>query len=215
MTYIPYGNFNRGVLPFCNGLPEIVALDAIRNAAIEFCDQSHWLQYTPDATTGIANIATYQLDTPTDTIVARVMNAWWDSYIMVAKSDDQLQELFGIDWRTVQGTPRYYVQTDDATSLVVVPFPLITEANSLTSLVVLRPSRDSLTCDQVLYEYWYDAICSGALSKLMSTPGQAYTNLKVAAEHAIKFRDGVSRAKIERNRGMNRANVVMRPPRIF
>lgn len=215
MTYIPYANFLREVLPYCSSAPEIVAQNAIRNAAIEFCDKSHWLLYTPDAANGVANVSEYDIDTPNDTRLARLITAWWDNAQIMPKSEEQLRDLYGVDWRTITGSPNAYTRTDDTTQIVVVPYPVVSEPSALTMIIAIAPTRDSLTCDSDLYERWAEVIAHGALARLMSTPAQAYTNMSASVAHAVQFRAGISDAKIERNRGLDRAVLNARPPRFI
>lgn len=213
MTYVPYDSFLRGVLPFVAGCPELIAIDALRNAAIEFCEQTHWLQYDADAQNGVANVATYWLDCPNDTIITRVSDAWYDCWHLAAKSPDQLSAMSGIEWRTLGGNPRFYTASGDSTQLTLVPYPLVTESLALTAIVTIRPSRNSLTIDQDVYEKWYEVITAGALARLLAMPGQSFTNGTRSAKADQDFRRGIAKAIADRNRGDTRANLVMRPPR--
>lgn len=213
MSYVSYDKFLPAIVPFCNGVPDELAIDAARNAAIEFCEETHWLQYTPDAVTGIVNIASYQLETPNDTIMARVAEAWYNTFPLTPQTEEQLVAKCGVDWRTLTGGPSYYLSNDDATVIVLVPMPSVTLVNGLTSIVVLRPTRASTTVDGDLYEKWYEVIAAGAKSRLQSTPAQSYTSPTAAARSEAMFRSGIAKARIERNRGLSRTNMVLRPPR--
>jgi len=212
MTYVPYDGFLQEVLPQCPGVPELVAINAIRNAAIDFCEQSQWLQYPAAAIDGVANQAVYALAVLTDTRVSMITDAWWDTLRLIPKSEDQLAQLFGADWRTMQGGPNYYLRDTDPTSITVVPYPIISEPGALTMKTTLCPTRASMTVDPNLIEYWLEPIASGAKARLMAMPGQPYFNRTSALAEALMFRKGVSDAKIQVNRGLGRAVVNMRPP---
>lgn len=212
MSYVAYTGFLRSVLPFCNGVPQAVAIDAIRNAAIEFCEETMWLQYTPAAVNGVAGTASYTFAYPSDTIVSRIIDAWYDTYPLAPVSEETLAATYGLDWRTMTGAPIYYLVTDDPTKIVLVPTPSVSGTADLKCLAALRPSRDSLTIDGNLYEWWLEVIAHGAKAALMATPQQAYTNMTAAGVSAQKFRDGIFKAKADRNRGGHRATLVMRPP---
>lgn len=213
MATVPYDNFLAEVLPDCPGAPDEAAINAIRNAAIEFCDESLWYQYTPGAVVGVPGVATYALSTPAGTLLQRVTMAWYEGTVLFAKSADQLNALSGTEWRTLQGTPQYYTQSDDATVIVLVPFPLIASTIGLTSLVALRPSRVSTTIDSDVYEKWAEVIAFGAKARLQGAAGQSYTNVAASERNAMKFRLGIAKARMERNRGLVRGDLVMRPPR--
>lgn len=216
--FVAYDNFMRAVVPHCTGVAEIVAYDAVRNAAIEFCEESHWLQFSPTAQDGISNQAIYTIETPTDTRLVAVTSAWWNNNPILPRSPDQLESLFGQDWRTMTGDPSYYTRVDNNAAtlnhaeMLVVPYPVSYEPAALTAILTICPLRDSTTCAGDLYERWMEVIAHGALARLQSTPRQSYSNDNQAAMHAKMFKAGISRAKIDRNRGMERGPINMRPP---
>ena len=215
MTYVPYDNILPEVTPYCAGVPDEVAINAIRNATIEFCDKTHWLQYSPAALTGTAGQATYAFATPTDTLLARIVSLWYDNFELTAASEDQLDQMVSVEWRILQGSPRYYTHPTDATIVTLAPYPLITEVGAITSMIVLKPTRASTTLDPDLAEKWTETIAAGARMRLHSTPGQSYTSNSQAAVASAMFRSGISDAIVQRNRGMTRAPLVMRPPTFF
>lgn len=215
MAYIPYSNFLREVMPFVPGAPQTVIIDAIRNAAIDFCEQTEWLQYYPAAQDGIANTPLYGVLPPTDTRLAKVKSVWWDLYLLRPRSSDELSLIYGIDWEQISGLPIYYTQPADATQIQMVPAPQSTMAGAVTMLVALCPTRDSTTVDSDLYERWLEVICDGAKARLMATPQVSWSSMAAAEMYARKFRSGIGTAKIARNQGLVRPGASMRPPRFI
>ena len=62
MTAVSYEVFLPEVMPYVHDVPEIVAVQAIRNACIEFCEETHYLQENLDPITGQENVGEYYLD---------------------------------------------------------------------------------------------------------------------------------------------------------
>lgn len=200
------------VLPYAPHCPEVFAVNAIRNAAIEFCERSHWLVYENDPITGVANLAYYTLNPPNDMRVLRVINAWYDQFPLVGKSEQELRSMFLTDWRKQQGAPRYFTQLQDD-EIMLVGTPTVTEAGALAVIASIQPTRVSVSTQDSLYDRWAETIAYGAKARLYAAPGQPFTNIKLAGEAQAMFRNGIGKATIERNRGLTPDAVKMRLPR--
>lgn len=210
---VSYEVFYPEVLPHFPSLPEIVVTNAIRNACIEFCDRTDWLYYTPTPISVIASEDEYALDdVPTDTTVARIESAWFSNLPLTAKSEVDLRRIFGLDWRKQIGRPQYITQYVPET-LVVVPAPMVSLSNGLELTVVLRPTRASTTVDDSLFERWAEVIAAGAKCRLHEVPGHAYESPDAAAKYRAVFNAGIGMAIAERQRGLTRATMRVRPPR--
>lgn len=211
MTYVSYDSFLPEVLPYVHDCPQPVALNAIRNACIEFCEQSQWLVYEHDPVTYTANVGNYEFDPPTDTTVTRLLEAWGLDIRLIPKSQEELTLMFGTAWREATGSPRYYTQLSQD-EIILVPKPDVRAANALKMIVVLKPLRSSSAVDPLLYENYAETIAFGARARLYDTPGQPYSDPKQAVKFRAWFESAIGNAKIERNRGLTRANIVARPP---
>lgn len=211
-----YEAFLPEVMPFFPTLPEIVIVNAIRNAAIEFCDRTDWLVYTPVLQDVIANEDEYDLtlDVPTDTTVARVQAVWVSDLQCQPRSEDELRRIYSLDWRKQYGRPVYYTQYTPET-LILVPIASSTLSQALAMTLILRPTRDSTTCDDTLYQRWVEVIAAGARMRLHEMPGHAYENPQLAEKYRRVFTTGIDRAIVERTRGLSRTNMRVRPPRLY
>lgn len=210
---VSYETFFPEVLPHFPSIPEIVVVNAIRNACIEFCDRTDWLYYTPDPISLIASEDEYSLDdVPTDTTVARIESAWASNLPLVPKAEADLRRIFGLDWRKQIGRPQYITQYVPET-VVVVPAPMVAIPLGLELTLVLRPTRASTTVDDSLFERWAEVIACGAKYRLHETPGHAYESPEAAAKYRGLFIAGCAKAAIERQRGLTRTTLRIRPPR--
>jgi hypothetical protein len=209
--YGAYDNFLPEVLPYVPECPELVAINAIRNAVIEFCKKSAWLlnEQTFDL---VALQRDYQLTLPVETELVRVQDAWYDHVPLKPKGEDDLKRLYGLDWRVVTGRPAYYTQLSPDT-IRLCPAPLLDEAAAIDTMVVLTPTRASTSCDLTIYERWLEGIACGAKARLMSLPQQSFTDPQMAMANKAMFNTAIGEARIERNRGMTRATLHVRPPR--
>ena len=209
--YGVYDAFLPDVLPYVPECPEPVALNAIRNAVIEFCNKSMWLvnEQTVDL---VALQRDYQLTLPVETELARVQDAWYDHIPLKPAGEEDLKRLYGFDWRVVTGRPAYYTQLNPDT-IRLCPAPLQDEIGAVDLIVELTPIRASTSCDMTLYERWLEGIACGAKARLMMLPQQSYSDAQAAMVNKALFNTAIGEARIERNRGMTRATLRVRPPK--
>lgn len=212
MSVVTYSSFLKEVVPFVPDVPETVALNAIRNACIEFCEKSAYVVRELDAIDVLSGIGNYTLDLPTDTVLGHVREVWFEKSTVQAASEEELRGLFQSDWREKTGTPTFYTMVD-ACELVLCPEPDANSVGGLKVIVTTIPSRDSVTVDDTLYERWAETIGHGARARLHEQPGQPYSNPQAAQYCWRMFSYGVERATVQRNRGLTRTNMSVRFPR--
>lgn len=212
--YVPYESFYPEVMPFFPGVPEPMIVNAIRNACIEFCTRSDWLLYTPypQQLTAEENEYDLTLDLPVGTAVTRVQSAWANQLPLTPKDEEDLRRIYGLDWRNLSGMPAFFTQYTTDT-LILAPWPTQTYPAALGLTLVIQPRQDSATCDPSLLYRWKETIAAGARSRLYQVPGQAYESPKMADRLGLQFNSGVSDAIRQRNQGLTRATLRIRPRR--
>lgn len=208
-----YEKFLPEVIPYVHDCPEFVAVNAIRNACIEFCDSSHWLLYEMDPVSTQAYQNLYELDLPDDTTLCRITEMWYDNLLMKPRDEETLRQMYLYDWRQVEGRPEFYTQLNQD-EFWIVPMPNISMDNSLRVIVAIKPTRSSYSCDDSLLE-WAEQIGYGARARLHEIPNQPFFDMGLAAACRVKFDAAIGQAKQDRNRGLTRATVRVRPPRFF
>ena len=209
-----YEEFLPEVLPYVPECPEIVAVNAICNACIEFCDKSHWWLYEHDPLPTTAYVRTYQLDVPDFTQVCRIVECWYDNYFMRPAGEDELRKLYTFDWRIMEGSPRYFTHSTPD-EITVVPMPIISMAEGLKLIVAPKPTRDSFDVDDTLYNRWAEQIGMGARARIHEIPGQTFSDPAMALKYRTMFNSAIGRATEERQRGLTRGTLRVRPPRFF
>jgi hypothetical protein len=211
-TYTSYEEFLPEVLPYVTNVSEIAAVNAIKNASIEFCKQSTLLRDEPDDIALEDGIADYDLDYPLGYNVSEILTASVGSCPLRPGPVELLQQLFGADWRTRSGPPQYYLREEpNVIRLVLKPDGPQTE--SLRVVLALQPSRGSTKVDTIIYENWAEAISFGARARLHDTPGQPYYDPQQAVKFRRWFENKIGEARIAAQRGQTRGPLYVRPPR--
>lgn len=208
-----YDEFLPEVLPYVHDCAYPVAINAVRNACIEFCDKTDYVTYTHDPISVVAGTASYNLVLPAGTEVARILSGWYDGLRMAPKGEEDMRLQFPLDWRTMTGRPQYFTHAIPST-VIVVPAPQTDATDALKFIIALRPSRASTTIDDVIYSRFAEQIGWGARSRLYETPNQPYYDPQSAALYRARFQTAIGGAKIERNYGLTRGPLHARPPRI-
>lgn len=213
MSTVSYEEFFKEVIPFVRDVPEFVALNAIRNACIEFCEETLFWRQVLDPLDIVVGQADYDLEVEANTEVAMIVSASLGSLVLGVKSDEELVALLGAKWRDNEGAIQYITQEDFATvRLCMTPDTATTEQLRLT--VALRPLRSSTRIDRAIYERYAEIIGWGARARLHDTPQQSYSDEQAAAKFRKWFESGYGKAKISINRGRGRGPIVLRPQRV-
>lgn len=214
MTYVSYDAFLTEVLPYVRDAPEFVAVNAIRNTCIEFCEKSTWWRQSLDPITLVAGQGEYDLDVEVGAGIAVIIAAQVGRRPLTPQAEEYLVQTVGADWRTREGPVQFVTHDGDFCTVRVVSVPTSAEIEPLTLHVALRPLKSSVRVPKELYERWSEIIGFGARARLHDTPGQPYANEQAAREYRKWFQSGIGEAKAQANRGRGRTALMVRPPRI-
>jgi hypothetical protein len=217
MTTTTYDQFLVEVIPYVRDVPEVVAIQAVRNACIEFCEETRYLQVDNDPVALITGQSSYDLDADTGYVVIDVVEAWVGDQFLVPKSVEQLTKIYrGNDWRTMKGNPYYYYRSRMA-SLNLVPTPQVPSAISQSFLncrVAVAPSRSSTSVDSDLYERFLEVIGFGARARLYGTVNQPYYDPQATLDYRKRFNDEIADVRTRVNKGLSRASVAIEFQRV-
>lgn len=187
-----WSDFFDWVMPHVPGCIQTVAEDAIREAAIEFCDQT--LIYRRDVTLNVVAGGTglYNLSAPTtaqygDQIEPlSVQDGKYNGTRIHAKTDGELQLLYGDTWDTTVGVTRYFNMYDEFTARFA-PIPDTAATGGLVLSVAMVPAEDATQFDDVMWKSYHIEISNAAVASLMMSPKKPYTNLKGGMERSAQF----------------------------
>lgn len=206
MTAVSYEVFLPEVMPYVHDVPEVVAVQAIRNACIEFCEETHYLQENLDPITGQENVGDYDLDANDSNYkVVEIMQAYYGDQLLIPKSQEELNQIYRTsNWEDLKGNPYYYFRSR-ANVMRLVTKPIITEASKLKVKAAIAPRRSSTTVDEELFERFLEYIAHGARARLYNTPNQPYYDPKTAMEYTKRFNDELAEVRTRVYKGLTRA----------
>lgn len=204
------------VLQYAPGCAEPAAFDAIRSAAIEFCERTNlWrTTLTCEAAANPVAIVPYdatpdadKLTLPADAVLHSIALVLFEGRELRPATTDDLDEHYH-DWRTATdtGAPQYVTQLVQD-ELRLYPFA----AGEIRATVRLKPTQDADTLPDFLADRYRDTIQAGALAKILLLPGQPFTNPDLAVFFAAKFQTDLDRLFNAEARGQQRAPVRTRP----
>lgn len=214
MSNVSYEVFLPNILPYAPNVLDDQVIDAVRNACIDFCRETLFLQCDLDPITVMAGANTYCLDVPRHNILGQVMGIYYQSRRLERKSQYELEKMFSMNWQSMLGTPQAFTQFNP-NDITLALCPSETVQNAITGRISYMPLRDSTVVDSQLYERYMEDIVSGALAQLLDTPNQPYTDPSSAKGHAARFRVAKQTARAYVTGGMNHAPMRVRYHRIF
>ncbi len=191
---VPLTSFLPRLLPNVMGCSEPLALQALLDSAIDFCDQSLAVVQTLDPVTLPAGVGSFELDTPNQTVVAQVLNVWFDGYLVAPQPQFQATDLAGAD-----GTPRYYYgqELDEVYNITFLPAPDTTVQNGTLVRAALKPTRTATQVPSVLFERYLDAVVAGAQAILHAVQDQPYSNDQKALLMARTAKSKANAARVD------------------
>jgi hypothetical protein len=207
MNEVSYDVFLPEVMPYVHDVPEVVAVQAIRNACIQFCEETHYLQENLDPITGIKNQGLYDLDANDSNYkVVEIMQAYYGDQLLIPKSQEELNQIYRTsNWEDLSGNPYYYFRTR-AAEMRLVTKPILTESNKLKVKAAIAPKRSSVTVDDELFERFLEYVANGARARLYNTPNQPYYDPKTAMQYSKKFYDDMAEVRTRVYKGLTRAS---------
>jgi hypothetical protein len=182
--------FTPYVAPDVPGCPEPMIDDAVRTAAIEFCEKTRALRERVAFNT-VAD-QDYVVLAPTGGDVARLYKLMYGD----RKLDPTTRADFDEDGDT--GEPReYYIEPPNTLRLYPVPDAIY----AMVAHVAVTPDRDATTLDDTLYNNWRDEIAAGAKARLMLMKNQPWYDPDGAAIAQNAFQAAIDRAAHKRATG--------------
>jgi hypothetical protein len=205
-----YANLFTEIIPYAPGAPSAAVIDCIRSAAIEFCRRSLIWQVISDPDFLSATDDAFEIDAPDQGELQMVMDVWVDNYLVQPQPPDTMYRVgTSTPWPEATGTPKSYILEEGAIRFVPVP-----DANKpIVTRCAFRPTLDSTSIEDSLYNEYWPALRAGALAYLYEMPGQTWSNAQLMLMNEARFKQGIGDAKIAANRGRTRSQVRIELPR--
>lgn len=197
------------VLPDCPGAPELVAVNAIRNACIEFCRRSLLITEIQTAQPYTAGTQQYSLaPLSSEQQLVKAMSVTLDDSNTVYPF--RLDDVVGVapDWQVKQGGVQGFIQPSP-TELLFVRVP--DTSGTFVPVVATAPTRVCTTVDNRLYDLYLETVKLGALARLKAVVNSSFSDPSGAAIYAQQFLMGVNAAVVEKNMESSRALLRVEP----
>lgn len=192
------------VLPELPGCSNEMAINAIRQSAIDLCRRSKVWSPEPELDDVEAGEPNPILSPPAGSVVMDVREVSIEGRPIDPKSRDELDYEYP-NWRTDTGLPRAY--TMDGETLRLVPTPDTTIVGGLEVRLSLLPADNATTLPRWMVTRYGDGICSGAKQRLMRMPKKPWSDESMAGFYENEFHATAARASVDAARSMTRAPI--------
>lgn len=163
--------------------PDILIEDAVRRAAIEFCERTTFWRETIDDIYTTGTLSEYDIDTPYDTSLVEIIWATYDGKSLASKTESQILEY-------TSGQTAYYSLLNPRV-LKLAPQP---QGGVVRIRAALKPKTTANKIRDYVYEEWSEAFYHGALERLLMMSGKPWGNPQDALYHSGQFQEAVADA---------------------
>lgn len=212
MQEIDLEEFLPTIIPYVRGVPDNVALEAVRQSVEEFCRRSLIVRKVMDGVDVVADEPDYFLDIPYYYYSVALLEISLGSLPLAHLDTETLANYFGPNWRTLTG-PVSYVTQDDTKSFRLVKIPTRTYTDPVRMTVALAPNKLATSVRRIVFDQWSETIAHGARARLHDTPDQPYFNPEAALRFRSWFDSGCSEAKIRADKGFGKNSDLRVRPR--
>lgn len=190
---ITYETLLPEILPMVPGCPDTLIETNIRSAVVELCERASVYQVELDPLTTVSGIFEYDLETPQDTSVRKILWVTHKGKDLEPLTTTLLEQRLP-KWREESGVPEYFVQKSSDLFLLA-PIPADTLVGSTIVRAILRPTHTSTACDNDVMNDYRDTIINGALTRLLRVPNKDWSDLQGASIYGQLFNQGVEDAE--------------------
>lgn len=193
-----YNDLLGPILARAEGCPNAVALEALRNACIDFCIRSRWYATGSQVVLTGEEVPEFDLvDQVVDICDAKIT----DKDVLVTYLNDPDAESdtlggAGYDYAIRFADPNHAeITTAEGETEPSVASPLTVDL-----LLIIAPGPDSTEIPVDLWRRWSEQLTSGALARLFAEPGLPWSNPQLSGYHGGKFEKAITDAAFEAGR---------------
>lgn len=189
------------------GVSQDVALNAIRNAAIEFCEKTSCWVVNAAPITSIAAQAAYSFVPDVGTEVAGIEQAWYNGVKIEHRSATQLEAevslpqttfVAGVQWNKQTGTPKYYTM-ERPDQFILVPYPDTGITSAIEMKLSIKPSRTATVIEKWVIDKHFETLAHGAKYKLFAMHAKPWSSADQSIYHRSEFEKGVTSASSQKS----------------
>lgn len=202
----PLSAFLPRLIPKVPGCSDPAALQALRDAAIEFCFITRAVRETVDVGMTSPGNNEYDLDLTPGNVLVQLIDVWCGERMLQIVPEGMRTYRDAVELQ--RGTPMWAFPGVEE-PLRIHPSPAAPER--IKARVAVRPDHNATEVMDELYTLWAMYIVAGAASQLMLMVSQPFSNIRQAGTEYQIFMTGVSRARVESNRGSTGVASRVRP----
>lgn len=202
MATVKLERFLDEIMPDLPGCDLPIALHAIRNSAIEFCERTGVIKTELDTQRLNANERIVDIDSPGSLIqVLKVMSAKVNGKSITPMTEDDLDK-WDANWRIKTGTVYHYTQ-HNPTQLILAFTP--SEISLLDLTVITAPSTTANAVDDLLFNRFKESIGYGAKYKLKAMRNKPWSDPEGSIYYKNQFGFDIGAAQVMAAKGFNRS----------
>lgn len=194
------------LLPYLTGCPQPMALQALVDSAISFCEDSLVLRQRLDRQLTALGQAEFDIGVAAPQTVTRILKVWLDGVEIYGAAADTVN-----DPDITPARPRAFYTRPDDTGLIAVLYPVPDRAYTLDVEVALKPTRSAASLHSDLFETWLDSIVAGAKARLMVIPDEPFSDPVAAQFYARQAAHMAKKARTESALGRVRGSLSIKP----
>jgi hypothetical protein len=197
----PLDAFLNKINPYAPGCAIPTAFNAIRDAAIEFCERTRLWRWEDEFDVSASDAEA--ISTPYGSVLLDIEKVSFDGEPLEPKTVAWLDEHMN-GWRTgaVAGQPKYLTQLE-LNTIRLVPG----QAGTVNISVWLKPSQDCMDLPAFLSDQFREVIAHGALGRILMMPSQPFTNGDLGAGFLASFESKLTQLSGKGITGQQRARV--------
>lgn len=178
--------FHNRIMPRVIGCPLPVVDAELRNSAAEFLSRTRaWREWLDPVTVGSSQGKQFDLDIPQGSMVVRL------EAVTVDGTPRGIEGAFNMTSDPLTSEPGTGFSTADR--LTVISSRSLTDGTVLQFQVSLNPAREATSIPDHIARQYEDAIINGALYRIRTLPGQAFTDDQRAVQDLAFFEREVGR----------------------
>ena len=208
-------NWEPYILPEIPAVPDPALQRAVRDAAIDFCqDTLVWKEWL-DRISILANDDEYLLSAPAAMVAYADIEGVYQVYFkengaaddqfgpLDPTTEDDMETELGSAWMfvTAEQPSKYYIPPSEPTMLYLHPIPTVASVSGLLVRAYAKPLQTAVLLPDFLYNRHLNPIKHGALAKLFGAKGMPWYDPKEEAKWDGLYRLDVDNAIVPATKG--------------
>jgi hypothetical protein len=188
----------------------MLAIQHIRDTCIDFCGKTLIIQQTLDPLSMQLGVQEYTSYPPSGSVIQVITQAWYKRVPMAVMNGDSAAlrpEMFNTLFENADltpGTPTSLFCTPNGT-ITLNRFPQSADVDAITLRAALKPTRDSTSCNDLLFQEYAYEIGMGAAASVMLIPEQVFSSPSAAANARSVYIETRNKARIRANKAFGRS----------